>query len=141
MALTSGTPSGALLDSLLTSRFAAQCAGHRVTAAAELPVRLQHCVDGLPRACAWRAYRAAGRIFFAVARPAAGRQTQAGAALEAYFLDDDARAYSAAVWECDSKQGWWLDSVLPLSYDCEHGWWLPGLMAPVAARAASSASC
>jgi hypothetical protein len=131
---------GARLDSLLATRFAAQQAGRRIAAPADLPLRLEHLVHGLAPTCVWRAYRAAERTFFAVARPpAAAQQPQGGGALEAYFLDDDARVYSAAVWEYDPKHGWWLDSVLSLAYDCEHGWWLSALTAP-AARDANDVS-
>jgi hypothetical protein len=79
----------------------------------------------------WRAYGDADQVFFAIARSHShGPQPQGALSIDVYFLDENAAVYSAGVWEHDRKHGWWLDSVLDLSYDCEHGWWLDVLMDP-----------
>ena len=119
--------SGALLDDLLASRFLPRRWACRIWTGAELPSRLAHCARHLAPDAEWRAYGDEDRIFFAVARAPVGAP-QSPAAIEVYFLDDNAAVYSAGVWEHDSQHGWWLDSVLELSYDSDYGWWLPALI-------------
>jgi hypothetical protein len=115
---------GACLDQLLTSRFLANRWARRIFSARDLPLRLQRRVEGLPAGSEWRAYSDEDRVFFALARmhlPATARESEL--ALDVYFLDREAAAYSAGVWAHDIEHGWWLDAVLEASYDCEQGWW------------------
>jgi hypothetical protein len=120
---------GARLDDLLASRFLPRGWATRIWSACDLPRRLEHCARSLSSNTEWRAYGAEDHIFFAIAREhLSAPHAEPSAAIDVYFLDDKAAVYSAGVWEHDLKHGWWLDSVLDLSYDCEHGWWLEGLM-------------
>ena len=131
IAVTSRSSLGARFDHLLTSRFALQSKKNRVSAPGKLPHRLEQCVNRLVPACEWRAYRSAHGIFFAIARTSkSGERPEADAGLEVYFLDADASVYSAVRWEHDATHGWWLDSVLELTYDCKYGWWLDALTMP-----------
>jgi hypothetical protein len=122
--VTARTPSpGACLDDLLASRFLPKQWTARIWTESALPGRLQHCARNLPPDSEWRAYGDEDRIFFAVARAhARERPLGAAPAVDVYFLDANAAVYSAAVWQYDSRHGWWLDALLDLSYDCEHGW-------------------
>jgi hypothetical protein len=133
MRKTAISPSGSLgsrLDSLLNSRFALQARQRRITGAADLPVPLSRTIRQLMPQCEWRAFGAAdSELFVAIARPRPrDRGAMASSGLEVYQMDAGASVYAAAVWEHDPKRGWWLDSVLDLSYDCDHGWWLADLI-------------
>ena len=119
---------GGRLDDLLASRFALQSMRGAVAHPEELPSRLRSCILSLAPVCAWRAFRAGDGIFCAIARALSGENRASAEGLEAYFLDNNACVYSAALWAYDAAHGWWLDSVLDPSYDCEHGWWLGPLM-------------
>jgi hypothetical protein len=122
---------GASLDDLLASRFLPSRSATRIRCAGDLPTRLERCAKNLMSNSEWRAYGDEDRIFFAIARAhLTDERSDAVAAIDVFFLDDNAAVYSAGVWEYDRKHGWWLDSVLDLSYDCEHGWWLDVLMDP-----------
>lgn len=137
MRMTAISPRNSLatrLDDLLATRFTLQSRHHRITCAADLPVPLERIVQRLARRCEWRAFGVAGEVFTTVARARREARTACAAgALEVYLLDTLGMVYSACLWEHDSKRGWWrgwwLDSVLDLSYDCDHGWWLADLMA------------
>jgi hypothetical protein len=129
---------GVDLDHMLHSRFLPARPASRTWLAAELPVRLENCVSKLSLDAEWRAYTDGSRIFFAVAQRPARRAARmadrhglddTGASMDVYFLDSNAAVYSAGKWCYGPEQGWWLDAVLPLSYDAEHGWWLEAVMA------------
>jgi hypothetical protein len=125
---------GACLDQLLASRFLPNRWARRIFSAQDLPLRLQRRVEDLPAGSEWRAYSDEDRVFFALARmhlPATARESEL--ALDVYFLDREAAAYSAGVWAHDIEHGWWLDAVLEASYDCEQGWWPDAQNAPAAA--------
>ena len=121
---------GGRLDDLLASRFALQSMRGAVAHPEELPSRLRSCILSLAPVCAWRAFRAGDGIFCAIARALSGENRASAEGLEAYFLDNNACVYSAALWAYDAAHGWWLDSVLDPSYDCEHGWWLGAVLRP-----------
>lgn len=139
ISINARSPVGMRLDDLLDSRFALQSAQGRVLRSARLPLRLERCVNRLAPTCVWRAFQGAATMFCAIARTSfEGRQSGGAEPLEVYFLDSDAAVYSAAVWEHDSVRGWWLDSLLDLSYDSENGWWLGPLMEPPVVRVVGS---
>jgi hypothetical protein len=122
---------GACLDDLLASRFLPRRWATRLWSASELPYRLERCARSLVPNCEWRAYGDQDRILFAIARAhSAGPQAGSAAAIDVYFLDENASVYAAGVWVNEPKHGWWLDSLLDLSYDCEYGWWLDVLIDP-----------
>jgi hypothetical protein len=130
---------GSHLDDLLASRFLPRRWAHRLWRASELPDRLQSCVRHLAPEFEWRAYSDEDLILFAIGRRHAPADQGSTASLDVFFLDDEARVYSAGVWEHDHEHGWWLDRLLELSYDCEHGWWLAGLVDPHVLPAAAVA--
>lgn len=124
------TSLGAHLDQLLTSRFLPARLSHRVRVAGELPLCLARCVRNLASDTEWRAYTDDVRMFFAIARrPNDHRQGDAVATMDVYFLDAHAAVYSAGKWANGDGHGWWLDAVLPPSYDSLNGWWLDAVMA------------
>lgn len=115
---------GACLEDLLTSRFLPKTWAARIWSADELPVRLQQCTENLLPDAEWRAYGEQDQIFFAIARRHATEPLEASAtALDAYFLDSNAVVYAAGVWQHTRQNGWWLDALMDLTYDCDRGWW------------------
>jgi hypothetical protein len=73
----------------------------------------------------WRAYGDRDQLLFAIARQHLDEfKDGQSATMDVYFLDRHAVVYAAAVWAHNASTGWWLNSVLDLSYDCDHGWWL-----------------
>jgi len=126
---------GARLDHLLSSRFLPAHWAKRIWVAAQLPLPLARCVRNLAPDTEWRAYTDDIRVFFAIGRwHSDGSQDDSCTAIDAYFLDASAAVYSAGTWAYTREQGWWLDAVLPASYDAQHGWWLEAVMAATAAR-------
>jgi len=116
---------GACFEDLLSTRFLTRRWTGRIWSVDDLPTRLQRCVRNLKPDCEWRAYGDVGQIFFSIARLRDPESATASApSLEVFFLDSNAAVYCAGVWERDPAHGWWLDSLVDLSYDCEHGWWL-----------------
>jgi hypothetical protein len=122
---------GACFQDLLSARFLPKRWLGRIWSADALPVRLQRCVRYLKPGYEWRAYGEADEIFFAIAR-LRDTETRATASpsLEVFFLDTNAAVYCAGVWERDPVHGWWLDSLVNLSYDTDHGWWLDAIADP-----------
>ncbi len=131
--LRSPSTLGACLDDLLGSRFLPKRWVGRVWSVSDLPRQLQYCANLLLPDTEWRAYSDDDQLLFAVARPHIDDMEDApGTAIEVYFLDASAAVYAAGVWQHNLKNGWWLDSLLDLSYDCDHGWWLDRVMQPPA---------
>lgn len=126
--LVPGRPTlGACFQDLLGSRFLPKRTG-RISRAEELPIRLQRCVRHLRPEYEWRAYGEAEHVFFSVARLRDAKSASpVMPSLEVFFLDANAAVYFAGVWECDPVHGWWLDSLVNLSYDSDHGWWLDAI--------------
>ena len=132
---------GAHLDQLLTSRFLPARLARRVRIASKLPICLARCVRNLASHTEWRAYSDDVRIFFAIARrPDGDEQDAAVASMDVYFLDTHAAVYSAGNWAYGYGQGWWLDTVLPASFDSINGWWLDAVMFRADSRAEQSVS-
>jgi len=128
-AIARGISLGAQLEQLLTSRFLPARRTSRVWLPSELPPRLERCVRRLAPDTEWRAYTDDVRMFFAIAHPAPDQEYDAASAsMDVYFLDNDAAVYSAGKWAYTREQGWWLDAVLPPSYDPQNGWWLNAVM-------------
>jgi hypothetical protein len=122
---------GAVLDDLLASRFLSKRWARRVRLQRELPACLSLCVRNLSGEVEWRAYLDDERLMFAAARMhCAPLRGDTAKAIDVCFMDENASIYSAGVWECDPQNGWWLDAVLDLSYDCESGWCVEGLIDP-----------
>jgi hypothetical protein len=129
---------GLCLEDLLISRFLPKRWMERIWSARELPSKLQRCTLALRPGSDWRAYGDDQQIFFAIARMHAGDGADAAStAIDAYFLDEQAVAYAAGVWNYDHRTGWWLDACVAPSYDCDHGWWLGAVLAPSTAIAGS----
>jgi hypothetical protein len=128
-AILPSSPLAARLDNLLSSRFALQTRQRRLCAAADLPAPLRQAIRQLVPRCEWRAFGPVDtEVFVAIARAHQRECRATTSALELYQMDASASVYAAAVWEHDPKRGWWLDSVLDPSYDCDHGWWLADLI-------------
>ncbi len=120
---------GATLDELLASRFLPRRWTERIWSAYELPEKLQDCVRRLAPNLIWRAYRDEDRTFFAIARVHGEEaEDESTREVDLFLLDEQAAVFSAGVWAHDLEHGWWLDAVLPLSFDSEHGWWLDTLL-------------
>jgi hypothetical protein len=128
------------LDDLLSSRFAPQSLHGRLVRRESLSPALQYCIARLTPACAWRAYLTEEGIFCAMARAPVGDGGSLTEELEVYLADQNACVYSAGLWTRDTAHGWWLNSVLPLSYDCDHGWWVGALMSPDVAPGSTAAT-
>jgi hypothetical protein len=130
MAIEDSTNLGAKLEYLVTSRFLSARWASRVWMVRDLPKALQRCVQRLAPDTAWRAYADDTQVLFAIAHSRDdGAQADSCSSMDVYFLDGDAAVFSAGTWVFDHAQGWWLDAVLPASYDSEHGWWLESVMA------------
>ena len=128
-AIATGTRLGAHLDQLLTSRFLPARRASRVWIPSELPASLEQCVHKLAPDTEWRAYSDDVRVFFAIAQRSIDHGFDAvSAAMDVYLLDSEAAVYSAGKWAYTREHGWWLDAVLPPSYDPQNGWWLNVVM-------------
>jgi hypothetical protein len=133
--IASRTSLGAQLDQLLTSRFFPARWASRVWMPRDLPPSLERCIRQLAPDTEWRAYSDDVRTFFAIARRSAEHEYGASSAtMDVYLLDRDAAVYSAGKWAYAREQGWWLDAVLPASYDPQNGWWLNAVMVSAAAH-------
>jgi len=120
---------GDCLDDLLASRFLPRRAVPRIWSAGQLPVRLKRCAGNLLPGAEWRAYGDHEQMFFAIARNHSEDPVDASAtAIDAYFLDANAVVYAAGIWQHTRQNGWWLDALMDLTYDCEHGWWPEAVM-------------
>jgi hypothetical protein len=126
---------GGCFEALLSARFLPRRWSGRIWSPEGLPSPLQRCVRNLKPDWEWRAYGDEEELLFSVARFRNHKIAASMPALEVLFFDSDAAVYCAGIWEFDEVHGWWLDSLLDLSYDCQRGWWLDSVVdVPTAPR-------